>query len=147
MADTYITIIQDEQFPYQFRDPDTGQLFATQFILREVPDEVEKAIRKRHTTVKMGRGGRRDETLDARAYGNDVIDYAIVGWDRLVGLSHDRDGRAVKVDLSCTREHKIKLPDRIKADIMRMALSKEAGLYLDDEGVGDPAMPAPGSKS
>lgn len=140
-----ITILEDETFPYQYVDADTGVVFDTTFTLREVPEDVEQAARRKHTPRKWHRGRDVGE-LNWAAFSADMLDYAIVSWDKLVGISRV-NGVRVERDLPCVREHKARLPERVKADILRVALGRDAGQVVASEETEGPAPTAPDVKS
>lgn len=122
-AGSFITILAPEAkkpIPWQYTDPDTGKTADTVFYLRQIPDETNKVFRKRHTTNEWKNGVQRT-TTDGDAYGDDLIDFAIVDWDGLYAL--DADGERVKVP--CDRKYKVNLPEKVKGEIIRLCLGKE----------------------
>lgn len=126
MAGTYIQVLDDdEQFSWS---PDTGdgEKSASEFTLRTVPEDVLKRLRKVHTH-RTFKHGQQVEDFDAFSYVADVLDYAIVTW---AGVLRSK----TREDLPCTKANKVRLPERIKTEIMRLCAGKEAGSALDDEG-------------
>lgn len=118
----FITVVEtDDAFPWQPTDDETGKKYDSVFSLRIIPDEVDKEIRKRHTRQTFQKKTRSMvDKLDDANYISDLIDYAIVGWS---GLKAATTG----ADLPCTAEMKARLPEKFKADILRLCSGKEAG--------------------
>lgn len=118
----FITIVDsDEAFPWQPVNEESGQAYESSFELRIVPDEVDKEIRKRHTRPTWEKKSRRMvDKLDDAAYIADVLDYAIVGWSHIKASTTGQD-------LPCSTEMKARLPERWKAEVLRLCSGKEAG--------------------
>ena len=93
--------------------------------LRIVPDDVEKKLRKQATGKPKFHKGVMREPFDAHAYLALVFDYCIVSWR---GVQH------AGVELPCTLEYKLLLPEPVKIEIKRLCLEKEA-LGGDDDDV------------
>lgn len=123
---TFISIVEDnEQFTWQFRDPDTGVVWDSKFTLRTVPETLQKKWRKEFTKPEFRRG-QRHEIMDATAFADRCLDYAIVGWADIKHPTRTNpDGS--KQDLPCTSEWKIRLPERVQAEIIRLCVGKELG--------------------
>lgn len=128
---SFITILEDPKaiFPWQYTDPDTGITAATVFQLRLIPDETNKAFRKRHITVSWKNGQRRED-LDGDGYGDDLIDYAIVDWTDLYAARKNKDGQTERFAVGCERRYKVGLPEKLKGEIIRLCLGKELGAAL-----------------
>lgn len=125
----YIEIVQAEDtFAHTVPLAD-GTLSKTVLTLRIVDDATEKKLRKAATGKAQWDRGQRFEPFDAHKFINSVIDYAIVGWDGV---------RAKGADLPCTPEIKLLLPERVKTDVIRLCLGKDASeRSADGEVDGD----------
>ena len=149
----FLQILEEETFRWQYRDPETNEQFGTIFLLREVPESVAKNLQRQHTKRKFTRGVPQED-VDFRAFTNDVLAYAVRGWEKLFSTK--------QTEIVFTEETKAstlpKLPEKVKAAIVKIVLGREAGLYLgaeadaasDGEGSeGDGASPTQpaGSKS
>jgi hypothetical protein len=88
--------------------------------LRKVSNADRDRVQEQHTRVKFDRGVRRD-VQDTAAIGKAWLDLAIVDWD---GFLIRTNGQ--RVPLECTVETKSKLPEALKADVIRMCLGGEA---------------------
>ena len=110
-----LTILQpSETFEHAIEGADEAVL-----TLR-VPGEAQvDALRKRHRTTKFVHGAR-TEDFDAFAFAADVLDVSIVNWRGVCAQGGE--------PLPCTRETKGLLPERVKAEVVRLCLGKEAGL-------------------
>lgn len=127
VAGNYITVAEDPTFEFRFTDPDTRKQAESVFVLREVPDDVESVIRQRHTTHEYHRG-RKQEDLDAEKYSADILDYAIVEWREVRGI---KGGQPFA--LECNAANKVRLPEKVKSEIIRVCLGKEAGTLMAKE--------------
>jgi hypothetical protein len=136
----------DDVFPYRPKD-DAGNEYGSTLYLRIVPEEVQEALRKKHTRMKKRRGGAVPE-VDIQAAADDEIDYAITSWGSINGVRLV-EGRKEVFPLECTRQNKLKLPERIKTDVYRMCSNRELGDALTeddgDEGEGESGGPGGGS--
>lgn len=121
---SFITIIENprDTLPWRYIDPDTGQKFDTEFELRLIPDDTNTIFRKRHTRTEWKNGQRREE-VNGDGYGDDLIDYAIVGWQGMYAVN--REGQ--RSEIPCERKYKVMLPEKIKAEVIRLCLGKELG--------------------
>ena len=116
----FLTIIEDDQtFEYQPFDLTSGQRMESVFVLRIVPDSVMKDLRQQYTKP-VWEQHQRIERMDDMAFGRALVDYAIVDWRGIKSARSDDD-------LPCTPEMKAKLPETVKADIIRLCAAKEAG--------------------
>lgn len=116
----FLKIIEDDEtFEYAPVDPTTGVRMDTVFTLRLVPDEKLKDWR-RTLTVRTFENHNPVTRVDEMQFAAHLVDYAIVSWS---GLRSARDDK----ELPCTAEMKAKLPETVKADIIRMCGAKEAG--------------------
>lgn len=124
---SFITIIENprDTFRWHYSDPDTGQRFDTEFELRLIPDDTNTVFRKRHTRTEWKNGQRREE-VNGDGYGDDLIDYAIVGWQGMYAVN--REGQ--KSEIPCERRYKVMLPEKLKAEVIRLCLGKELGQAL-----------------
>jgi len=110
----------DDAFDWTPTD-DTGTLYDSVFSLRLVTDEVDRELRARHTRQAWDKKTHRAiDKLDEAAFVADVIDYAILGW---TGVKAARTGD----ELACTTALKARLPERWKAEILRLCAGKEDG--------------------
>lgn len=118
----FITIVEtDEAFAWQPTDEDSGKKYDSVFSLRIVPDEVDKDIRKRHTKQVWQKKTRSMvDKLDEPSYIADLIDYAIVGWSGMKAAS-------TGAELPCSTEMKTRIPEKFKAEVLRLCSGKEAG--------------------
>jgi hypothetical protein len=114
----FIEIADDSDIiPWQFTDPDTKIKAASVFQLRTVPNEIKKQLEFDYTKVEFTRRGKQ-ETFDWQGYVAECLDYCIVGWKGI-----KRQGE----DLPCELEWKTKLPELVKADIIRLCVGRELG--------------------
>lgn len=121
----FITIVgTDEAFPWTPIDDKTGQPYESSFSLRIVPDEKDEEFRRKHTRISWDKH-RRVEQLNQAAYAADLIDYAIVTWSAV------KDPAGAEV--VCTPAMKARLPEKWKAEILRLCSLKEAGEVLADQ--------------
>lgn len=132
---SFIQILDDSQptFPWKYTDPDTNDTAETVFYLRQMPEDMEKQIRARHTKDRWKRGVR-TEDFDTRAYGIDCLNYCIVSWEKLFVIKTDRTGNVVsrkeaERDLALIKA----LPEKLKAEIIRVCVGKEVGGEFSDE--------------
>ena len=118
----FITIVDtDDAFPWQPVDEESGKAYESSFELRIVPDDADKEIRKRHTRPTWEKKSRRMvDKLDDAAYIADILDYAIVGWSHIKASTTGQD-------VPCSTEMKARLPEKWKAEILRLCSGKEAG--------------------
>jgi len=122
---SFLSILAEPEKPFEwiYTDPDTKKRYpATVFTLVQLPDEAVKEIRARHTTVERT-GHSRDELVDNRDFSDDVLDAAIKSWTGMYAARGE-----TKQPLECTRAMKLALPTKVKAEILRVVLGKEAGL-------------------
>lgn len=131
----FISIVEDTDIvKWHFVDPDTRQEFESEFSLRTLPRELNKTLRKKHRRFETTRQGPQ-ERFESSAYVDDVLDYAIVAWTGV---------RASGQDVACTREWKSRLPEVVKAEIIRLCAGAELGLVtVDDAGEPSVADPRP----
>lgn len=118
----FIQIVPDDDaFEWQPLDEESGKPYDSTFSLRIVSDEIDKEIRKRHTRDRWEKKTRQMRpTLDDAAYITDILDHAIVGW---AGIKNAKTG----AELPCNADMKARLPERWKAEILRLCSGKEAG--------------------
>jgi hypothetical protein len=118
----FITIVEtDEAFDWTPVNEDTGEAYTSTFQLRLVTDEADQEIRKRHTRPVWDKKQRRTiDKLNEPAYVAEVVDHAIVGW---TGIKAAASG----AELPCTSAMKARLPEKWKAEILRLCSGKEAG--------------------
>jgi hypothetical protein len=91
------------------------------FQLRIVSDDTDAELRKTHTKQVWDKKQRRTvDKLNEGAYIVALLDYAIVGWS---GIKDARTGD----DVACTAALKARLPEKVKAEILRLCAAKEAG--------------------
>jgi len=122
---SFLSILAEPEKPFEwiYTDPDTKKRYhETVFSLVQIPDDEVKAIRAQHTTIERT-GHSRDELTDNKDFSNDVLDRAIKGWTGMYAARGE-----TKQPLECTREMKLALPTKVKAEILRVVLGKEAGL-------------------
>lgn len=126
MAQQFIEIADNDVVtPWQFKNPETGVTFASTFLLRVVPSDEQRRLRKRHTKYEFVRGARQ-ENFDWAAFSDDCLDYAVVDW---------REVKQRGQDLPCERFYKLLLPEAVKQEITRLCLGKELGqVQGSDEG-------------
>lgn len=122
-------VTDDDVIRWQFTDPDTKQVYDSIFNLRVVPEALKRSWDKKFTEVEITRRGR-EEKLDTWAFIEQCLDYAIVSWENV-----QRQG----VDLPCTREWKVRLPEVVKAAIIRLCVGKELGAAVER---GVPGLPS-----
>jgi hypothetical protein len=126
----FLTIVEDDAtFPF------TWEEFAhTSFTLRNVPDDLHKIIRRKYTKTKYERNQPREITdwneVAEASLAHAVV--AITGLRRRVKKSNEHpDGTAAVQweDLdTTTRDRYLQLlPERCKAEILRICVGKEAG--------------------
>lgn len=128
----FITIVEPEEtVPWRWKNPDTGVVADTIFHLRLVPDDLQKVWKEQVTTRKWEHN-RRTEDINWDPFTDECLDYAIVKWE---GVRHPR----TQQDLPCTREYKLLLPERIKAEIARLCVGKELGSVAGAGSSGEPA--------
>lgn len=124
----FITIVTpDKTFPWQYTDPDSKVKLDTVFTLRIVPDDYQKVVREDNTR-KGWDAGRRTEETEWDEFTRECLDYAIVGWEGL----KTRNAAGEQVDVPCEREYKFLLPERVKAEIIRLTVGKEAGRAIEE---------------
>lgn len=118
----FITIVEtDEAFAWQPTDEESGKKYDSVFSLRIIPDDVDKDIRKRHTKQVWQKKTRSMvDKLDEPSYIADLIDYAIVGWSGMKAAS-------TGADLPCSTDMKGRIPEKFKAEVLRLCSGKEAG--------------------
>lgn len=121
MSDMLIEIVDEgDVHPWHYRDPQTKRRYNSVFNLRVIPKEVENRLRKKHNRFEFVRGARVDDFQSAD-FVADVIDYAVQGWSGVT-----TNGR----EIPCTKETKVRLPEPIKAEIVRLCLGRELGMAL-----------------
>lgn len=118
----FITIVDtDEAFDWTPVHEETGEAYTSTFQLRLVTDDADQDIRKRYTRQVWDKKQRRTlDKLNEPAYVAEVLDHAILGW---TGVKAARTG----AELACTAEMKARLPEKWKAEILRLCSGKEAG--------------------
>lgn len=118
---SFITIVQDdEDFEWSPIDETSGEKSTSVFMLRIVSDEVDERLRKENTRPVAQKRGPMVKELNQPKYIAAVIDYAITGWRNL------KDART-GADVACTTAIKTRLPENVKADVLRLCSGKEAG--------------------
>jgi hypothetical protein len=123
----------DEIIPWQAQDPDTKELYESRFQLRQLPKALREKYRKTCTRQEFTRRGR-EEVFDSSRYVDLCLDYAIVGWSGVNARIKDAvTGEMQRFPLECTQENKPKLPEFIKAEIVRMCVGQELGSILAGE--------------
>lgn len=111
----------DDAFDWTPVNEESGKPYDSSFQLKIVTDDADKALRKKHTRQVFDKNSRRMvDKLDEASYIIDVLDAAIVGW---TGITSATTGAV----LACTKDLKGRLPERWKADILRLCAGKEAG--------------------
>jgi len=118
-----VIVDADETFPWRWDD-----LPGTLFTLRIVDDDKHTQLRRENTKIKTDRTGRHEVT-DWNAVGEASLLHAIVG---IGGLKRRVREATVDVDfdaLDYAAQSRIKalLPERCKAEILRICVGKEAG--------------------
>ena len=118
----FIQVVEtDDAFDWTPVHEETGEAYESTFSLRLVTDDADKEIRKRHTKQVWDKKQRRTlDKLHEADYLAEVIDYAILGWS---GIKAAKSG----AELACTAEMKARLPEKWKAEILRLCSGKEAG--------------------
>lgn len=120
----HIEIVEDaDVVSWQFIDPSTKQVFDSKFKLRVVTSSLQRELRRKYTKHEFVRGTRQ-ENFDWAKFNDDCIDFAVVEWTEV-----KRKG----VDIPCTRENKLLLPEMVKAEIIRLCLGKELGEIVAGE--------------
>ena len=99
--------------------------------LRVPGDPQVDVFRKRNRSTKWV-NGQHVEEFDAFAFAADIVDASIVCWVGVVA----QGGQA----LPCERATKLMLPEKVKAEVVRLCLGKEAGLEGGDSA-GEPLRP------
>lgn len=115
MAGQFIEIVEEEDI-VTFKPEGTD----TQFKLRIVPDSLKRQWEKDHTAKKWTRRGREEE-FNWGPFADQCLQYSIVSWSGV---------RRRGVEVPCSSETKLKLPESIKAEIIRLAVGKELGELL-----------------
>lgn len=87
--------------------------------LQVLSDKQLSDLRKRHNKTAF-KHGQRVEDFDSFGFTNDVVDAAIVGWTGVFRGGTDDP-------LPCTREVKLRLPERLKIEVVRLCAGREAG--------------------
>lgn len=114
----FIELVEDEDvLPWRFTDPTTKITYASEFQLRVVPNSLKRLWEKEHTDTSYTRRGKQED-FNWGPWVDQCLDYAIVGWDGV-----RRRGQ----ELPCTPENKLKLPEIIRAEIVRLCVGKELG--------------------
>lgn len=118
----FIKIVEsDEAFEWSPVHEEKGEPYESVFQLRLVTDDVDGALRKKATgRIKDERSRMMVDKLRESEYIAAVLDYAIVGWR---GVQSAESGK----ELPCTTALKARLPERWKAEILRLCAGKEAG--------------------
>lgn len=122
---SFLSILAEPEQPFEwiYTDPDTKKRYHdTVFTLIQIPDDEVKEIRARHTTVERA-GHSRDELVDNKDFSDDVLDRAIKAWRGMFATRGE-----TKQPVECTRANKLALPAKVKSEILRVVLGKEAGL-------------------
>jgi hypothetical protein len=122
----FIEIIgEDETFPWQYTSAG-GRKFDSKFVLRLVPDDAMTRFRKAATGKPKWKHGQKDVEIDWGKFTALQVDHAIVSWEGV-------RAKGAATDLPCEFKYKQLLPERIKAEIIRLCAGKEAGLEEDEE--------------
>lgn len=118
----FIQIVDtDDAFDWTPVNEETGQPYESTFQLKLVTDDTDSVLRKHHTRQVFDKKQRRMvDKLDETAFIIDVLDAAIVGW---TGIKASSTGDP----LPCTKAMKGRLPEKLKAEILRLCAGKEAG--------------------
>ncbi len=117
----FIEIIEpDEVVDYRFRDEETGEVSQSVVKVRVLADDRVREIEKRHTERVFNKKTRSyEDKLKTGPYIDDVLDAAVVDW---ADVFNKRGGQL----LPCERRYKLAMPERIKTEIVRIAVGKEA---------------------
>lgn len=114
----FIELVEEEDVvPWQYKDTLTGQVFDSIFKLRVVPNSLKRAWEKDHTDVTFNRRGRQED-FNWGPWVDRCLDYAIVSWEGIMSKGQP---------LPCTSENKLKLPEVVRAEIVRLCVGKELG--------------------
>ena len=114
----FIEIVRPEEtFEHVVLADDGKTPTQTCLTLRIVDDSVEKEIRRKATGKPTFERGQRVENFDGHKFLAGVLDHAIVTWR---GVRHRGQ------ELPCELTYKLLLPERVKTDIVRLCLGKEA---------------------
>ncbi len=118
----FIKIVDtDDAFDWTPVNEENGKAYDSSFQLKIVTDDDDKALRKKHTHQVFDKKQRRMvDKLDEASYIIEVLEVAIVGWK---GITSATTG----AELPCTNDLKGRLPEKWKADILRLCAGKEAG--------------------
>ncbi len=118
----FITIVdKDDAFAWTPVHEETGERYDSTFQLQIVTDDTDRVLRKEHTRQVWDKKQRRTvDKLDEPAFVAAVLDHAIVGWK---GIRSATTGE----ELPCTSALKTRLPEKWKAEILRLCAGKEAG--------------------
>ena len=131
---SFIAIIpEDEVFDWSYTEPDTGRVYDdTVLQLRQLPMKERRRLEKKHTTRKRIRGTMQSD-LDAEAFSADILDHCIVGWSGVCLSKRGKDGRRERVEIPCTRENKLLLPEQMKIEIGRICIGRSGNDILDTD--------------
>lgn len=122
----FIQIVDEHQtFTWQ-PEAEDGSRLESVLTLQVLAEDTLKALRKKHNQVVFKHGQRVDD-FDSFGFTNDVVDKAIVSWEGVFKGGTDDP-------LPCTREVKLKLPERLKIEIVRLCAGREAGRLFEDVG-------------
>lgn len=132
---------EDDLIPWQFVHPDTKERWDSVLHIRIVPNDLQRRLKDRFTKPDFRRG-QKYEDFNWPLFMDECLDYAIVRWEGV-----KRKGE----DLPCEREWKLRLPELVKAELIRLCIGRElgeiqAGLIGHAADAGDGARPTPRSK-
>lgn len=127
MASGYIEFI-DNDVTFEHRWSDKASL-----TLRVVPDDVEAQFRKDNREVKWKHGQQSIE-IDSNGFIADCLDYAIRGW---TGVRRRDPNTGESIEVACTRENKVKLPEAVQSDVVRLCVAREAGNVIGEKAAAD----------
>ncbi len=118
----FIQIVDtDDAFDWTPVNEETGQPYESTFQLKLVTDDIDKELRKKHTRPVWDKKQRRTlDKLDESAFVIDLLDAAIVGWKGVKAAS-------TGLELPCTAAMKARLPEKWKAEVLRLCAAKEGG--------------------
>lgn len=123
----FINIVEENE-PFEW-SPETedGKKTDSVFTLVVLSEDLLTALRKKHTHITWKNGQRIDD-FAAFDFAADVVDKAVQGWK---GVVRAKTGEAV----ACDRANKLRLPERLKVEILRLCAGKEAGRLYEDVGL------------
>jgi hypothetical protein len=120
----YIEIVEEsDTFPWQYTDAD-GVTYATKFELRLLPETLDKKWRRELTSIDRKKG-QRAEVLNWDAYSQRALGYCVVN---VSGLRRRGGDEIVFKTGAVELRYLLLLPEKVKAEIIRLCVGKEAGL-------------------